>query len=102
MVAPVIQHGGSVRVNGSAAYIAGESVQFRANQGLFDIIVDVGSDNAVPLTHIGTTGGPASAGAGDNPRHLPGRDAQEPGDHRGARRAISASIRRSPRRSRMA
>jgi filamentous hemagglutinin family protein len=66
MVGPVIQHGGSVRVNGSAAYVAGEQVTFRANQGLFDIIVDVGSDNAVPLTHTGTTGGPASTGAGDN------------------------------------
>jgi filamentous hemagglutinin family protein len=65
LVGPVIQHGGSTRVNGSAAYIAGEQVQFRANQGLFDIIVDVGSDNAVPLIHSGSTGGPASTGAAD-------------------------------------
>jgi filamentous hemagglutinin family protein len=65
MVSPVIQHGGSVRVNGSAAYIAGESVQMRVNQGLFDIIVDVGSDDAVPLSHVGTTGGPASGAADD-------------------------------------
>ncbi|HVQ07431.1 MAG TPA: hypothetical protein VMS43_03255 [Allosphingosinicella sp.] len=65
MVAPTIRHGGSVRVNGSAAYIAGESVQMRVNQGLFDIIVDVGSDNSIPLVHLGTTGGPASNGATD-------------------------------------
>ncbi|MEA3015158.1 MAG: hypothetical protein QOD42_3703 [Sphingomonadales bacterium] len=65
MVAPTIRHGGSVRVNGSAAYIAGETVQMRVNQGLFDIIVDVGSDNPVPLVHLGTTGGPASTGAAD-------------------------------------
>jgi hypothetical protein len=65
MVAPLILHGGSVRVNGSAAYIAGETVEMRVNQGLFDIIVKVGSDNAMPLTHLGTTGGPASTGAAD-------------------------------------
>jgi hypothetical protein len=66
LVGPIIQHGGATRVNGSAAYIAGEQVQFRANQGLFDIIVSVGSDNATPLIHTGSTGGPASTGAGDN------------------------------------
>jgi hypothetical protein len=65
MVAPRIVHGGSVRVNGSVAYVAGEQVQLRVNQGLFDIIVDTGSDNAVPLIHTGSTGGPASTGAGD-------------------------------------
>lgn len=66
MIGQVVQHGGAVRVNGSAAYVAGEVVQFRANQGLFDIIVTTGSANAQPLTHTGTTGGPASIGAGDN------------------------------------
>jgi hypothetical protein len=65
MVAPTIQHGGSVRVNGSVAYIAGETVEMRVNQGLFDIVVKVGSDNPVPLIHLGTTGGPASTGAAD-------------------------------------
>jgi hypothetical protein len=65
IVAPTIQHGGSVRVNGSAAYIAGESVEMRVNQGLFDIVVTVGSDNPAPLIHLGTTGGPASTGATD-------------------------------------
>jgi hypothetical protein len=65
LIGQVVQHGGATRVNGSAAYVAGEQVQFRANQGLFDIIVDVGSDNAVPLTHTGSTGGPASTGAAD-------------------------------------
>ncbi|HYI49049.1 MAG TPA: hypothetical protein VEX35_11360 [Allosphingosinicella sp.] len=65
MVSPRILHGGSVRVNGSAAYVAGETVDMRVNQGLFDIIVKVGSDNPVPLTHLGTTGGPASGAADD-------------------------------------
>jgi filamentous hemagglutinin family protein len=67
MVAPVVQHGGSVRVNGAAAYVAAEAVEMRVNAGLFDIVVAAGggSDNANPLTHTGTTGGPASTGAGD-------------------------------------
>jgi filamentous hemagglutinin family protein len=66
LIGQVVQHGGSTRVNGSAAYVAGERVQFRANQGLFDIIVEVGSADAQPLRHTGSTGGPASTGAGDN------------------------------------
>jgi len=66
LIAPVVQHGGSVRVNGSAAFVAGEAVAIRVDQGLFDIIVNVGSDNAVPLVHTGSTGGPASGAVGDN------------------------------------
>ena len=46
-------HGGSVRVNGSAAYVAGEALELRVNNGLFDIIVTTGSDNATPLVHTG-------------------------------------------------
>jgi hypothetical protein len=65
ILAPRIVQGGSVRVNGSAAYVAGEQVQMRVNQGLFDIIVDTGSANATPLIHTGSTGGPASTGPGD-------------------------------------
>src|SRR5205085_10305531 len=34
LIGPVVQHAGSTRVNGSAAYVAGEVVEFRANQGL--------------------------------------------------------------------
>ena len=65
LVAPRIEHVGVVRVNGSAAYVAGEAVDLRIDQGLFDINVLVGSDQATPLVHSGTTGGPASGGAGD-------------------------------------
>ena len=64
-VAPSIDHAGSVRVNGAAAYVAGNQVELRANDGLFDIIVPVGTDSATPITHSGTTGGPASTGAAD-------------------------------------
>ena len=65
MIAPVIQHGGATRVNGSAAYVAAEQVELRVNAGLFDIVVGAGSANATPLVHTGSTGGPASTGPGD-------------------------------------
>lgn len=66
LIGPVVQHAGATRVNGSAAYVAGEQVTFRANQGLFDIIVDTGSAAATPLSHTGSTGGPSNVAAGDN------------------------------------
>ncbi|HKR24509.1 MAG TPA: hypothetical protein VJS15_04565, partial [Allosphingosinicella sp.] len=66
MIAPQLVHGGAVRVNGSAAYVAGEAVTMRVNQGLFDIIVDTGTDRVTPIIHTGSTTGPASTGAGDN------------------------------------
>src|SRR6185436_3450448 len=65
MAAPRIDQGGLVRVNGSVAYIAASAVDFRVNAGLFDIIVNAGTDNATAIVHSGTTGGPASTGAGD-------------------------------------
>jgi hypothetical protein len=65
MLSPLITQGGAVRINGSVAYIAGEEVHLRVNQGLFDIIVDTGTANAIPLVHTGSTGGPASTGAAD-------------------------------------
>lgn len=68
LVAPVVNQNGSVRVNGSAAYVAAEQANLTINQGLFDIDVVVGSDGGgTPLQHLGTTGGPSSTGAtGDN------------------------------------
>ncbi|HEX8667583.1 MAG TPA: hypothetical protein VF727_04330 [Allosphingosinicella sp.] len=68
LIAPVVQQGGSVRVNGSAAYIAGEDVSMTVNQGLFDITVNVGTTDSEGVVHTGTTGGPASTGIGDNHR----------------------------------
>ncbi|MDQ8757209.1 hypothetical protein RCO27_13335 [Sphingosinicella sp. LHD-64] len=65
LVAPTISHGGSVYVNGSAAYIGARQVSFAINEGLFDIIVESGSFAEVPITHSGSTGGPASTGAAD-------------------------------------
>ncbi|HEX8191439.1 MAG TPA: hypothetical protein VF552_00925 [Allosphingosinicella sp.] len=66
MAAPRIDHGGIVRVNGSAAYVAAGAVSLRIDQGLFDIDIQVGTGDANPIVHRGATGGPASAGAGDN------------------------------------
>lgn len=66
LVGPVIRHAGSTLVNGSAAYIGAEQVTFRANQGLFDIIITTGSGDAQPVVHTGSTGGPSNVAAGDN------------------------------------
>jgi filamentous hemagglutinin family protein len=68
MVSPRVDHRGAVRVNGSAAYIGAESVDMRVNNGLFDIVVNVGSSHVVPVRHLGSTGGPRSDGAGDHHR----------------------------------
>ncbi|HST35796.1 MAG TPA: hypothetical protein VLK25_04110 [Allosphingosinicella sp.] len=65
LIAPRVVHGGSLRANGSIAYVAGETLQMRVNNGLFDIIVSTGSDNATPIIHTGTTGGPSSVAADD-------------------------------------
>jgi len=65
LIAPNVQQGGLVRVNGSTAYVAAEGVDFRVNGGLFDLIVTAGTQIPTPLIHTGTTGGPASTGAGD-------------------------------------
>ena len=66
LVAPRVEQNGSVRVNGSAAYVAAQQVELAINQGLFDINIVVGTDEATAILHTGTTGGPASGGAGDN------------------------------------
>lgn len=77
MVAPIIRQNGSVNVNGSAAYVAAEAATLTINNGLFDIQVTTGTNgdaaaqtNGVntAINHGGTTGGPASSGAGDNHR----------------------------------
>jgi hypothetical protein len=65
MVAPRVVHGGSVRVNGTAAYVGAQQVSLRIDQGLFDIDIEIGTTAAQPVVHTGTTGGPASTGAGD-------------------------------------
>lgn len=67
LMSPLVRQFGSVRVNGSAAYVAGEDATVTINNGLFDISVATGTDtgNGFPIIHQGTTGGPASTGASD-------------------------------------
>ena len=67
--APSITQGGAVSANGQIAYVAAEAGTMTFSpDGLFDIQVSIGSSGGngpVTLTHSGTSGGPASSGAGD-------------------------------------
>jgi len=60
MVAPRIEQGGTVRVNGSTAYVAAEEAVMTIRNGLFDISVGVGSADDNGIVHTGSTGGPSS------------------------------------------
>jgi filamentous hemagglutinin family protein len=66
LVAPIIQHHGSINVNGAAALVAAEAatITFRPS-GLFDIQVDVGTTDSTGIAMDGSIGGPASSGSGD-------------------------------------
>ncbi|HVU30029.1 MAG TPA: hypothetical protein VHE36_06490, partial [Sphingomicrobium sp.] len=68
LIAPRIEQGGTVLVNGSAAYMAGEAMTMTFSQGLFDVQVDVGTDDPNGIVHTGTTGGPANQVVADNHR----------------------------------
>ena len=59
VVAPSIVQAGTVRADGSVALIAAEQADIRINQGLFEINVLVGTDDAHGIIHTGTTGGPS-------------------------------------------
>lgn len=59
LVAPRIVQAGTVRVDGSVAYVAAEQADIRINNGLFDINVLVGAEGGNVITHSGTTTGPA-------------------------------------------
>ncbi|MBB3860588.1 filamentous hemagglutinin family protein [Novosphingobium hassiacum] len=67
LVAPKVSQGGTVRVDGSAAYVAAEAATMTINNGLFDIVVDSGSSDTTGISHTGTTGGPA--GSLSDPNH---------------------------------
>ena len=68
LIAPRIEQGGDIEVNGSAAYIAAEQLKMTFSQGLFDVEVDVGTDDPNGIVHTGTTGGPANASNADTHR----------------------------------
>jgi hypothetical protein len=65
IVAPRVDQGGTINVNGSAALVAAQDATLTINQGLFDINVTTGTGAANGIIHTGTTGGPASTAAGD-------------------------------------
>lgn len=65
IVAPRVEQGGTVNVNGSVAYVGAEQAQLTINNGLFDISVGVGSADANGVVHSGTTTGAASAATAD-------------------------------------
>ncbi|MBK5264094.1 MAG: histidine kinase, partial [Alphaproteobacteria bacterium] len=68
LVAPRVVQGGTVTVNGSAAYVAAEAVDITINNGLFDIVFGTGTDDANGVVHTGTTNGPASTASTDTQR----------------------------------
>ena len=68
MAVPRVEQGGTVRVNGAAAYVAAEAVDLSINNGLFDIFISSGTSDVQGVVHTGSTGGPASTVAGDNHR----------------------------------
>ncbi|AQA00402.1 hypothetical protein BWQ93_19540 [Sphingopyxis sp. QXT-31] len=59
LVAPRINQGGLIDVDGSAALVAAEQADITINNGLFDINVTVGAEGGNAITHTGVTGGPA-------------------------------------------
>lgn len=59
LVAPRINQGGIIDVDGSAALVAAEQADITINNGLFDINVTVGAEGGNAITHTGITGGPA-------------------------------------------
>ncbi len=67
IVAADIEMRGSALVNGSHAYVAGEVVNLRYSNGLFDISIPVGTAASGEVVTIdGTIAGPSSTGVGDN------------------------------------
>ncbi|MGV3510525.1 MAG: beta strand repeat-containing protein [Novosphingobium sp.] len=65
LVAPRVEQAGTVRVNGSAAYVAASAATMTINSGLFDIVVDSGSEDDVGVAHTGSTTWAADAGSTD-------------------------------------
>jgi hypothetical protein len=67
VVAADVQMSGTSIVNGSQAYVAGEVVNLRFSNGLFDIEIPTGTAASGTVMQLdGTVTGPASNGPGDN------------------------------------
>ncbi len=67
LVAPRVVQGGSVDVNGSAAYVAAEQADLLINNGLFDIAVTVGTADGNGIVHTGSTTGNSATPIADDP-----------------------------------
>lgn len=65
LVAPRVEQAGSVRSDGSIAYVAAEVADITINAGLFDINVTTATTDPNGIVHTGTTSGSASTGAAD-------------------------------------
>lgn len=66
VTAAEIQMFGTSNVNGSQAYVAGETVNITISNGLFDIDIPLGTSVGTPIIMDGNVGGPSSTGVGDN------------------------------------
>ncbi len=68
LIAPRIEQGGNVQVNGSAAYVAANQMSMTFSQGLFDVTVPLGggTDDLNGVVHSGTTVGPPSSAGSPN------------------------------------
>jgi hypothetical protein len=60
LVAPRVVQGGTVQVNGSAAYVAAEAADITINSGLFDISISAGTTDANGVVHAGSTERPGA------------------------------------------
>lgn len=60
LVAPRVVQGGTVRVNGSAAYVGAEAADITINGGLFDISISAGTTDANGVVHTGSTERPGA------------------------------------------
>ncbi len=80
IVAADVEMRGTAIINGSHAYVAGEVVDLRFSNGLFDIFVSTGTAaSGEVVTLNGSIGGPSSNGADDNHMiYAVARAAQDP------------------------
>ncbi len=70
-VAPTVTQAGAITVNGSAALVAANSVDFTLNAGLFDITVTAGTDaGGTAISHTGITTGAAGTASGPHRAYL--------------------------------
>ncbi|QPI74705.1 histidine kinase [Sphingobium sp. Cam5-1] len=60
LVAPRVVQGGTVAVNGAAAYVGAEAADIRINGGLFDISISAGTTDANGVVHTGSTERPGA------------------------------------------